>query len=219
MYGDHLHDNPGTHLRGGIAEDAVWQARWKRLVSLTGLSFYTAPKGKVGRQFVQLLSDEWQAVIDRKWNSERPLVFPMVVLATKLNVKAAKDVRSLLEQRMSLWMEGKFDVLVDDAEDEVYRRIGSGTQSKRSDEAIARSFNETVLGGRLRQAVRRLTQRDGGGVMLPSDIDAKSGQSVEQVLRDKHPTMWNQQSLRRPAGRHRRRFPCCQTSMVLAARC
>jgi hypothetical protein len=31
VYGDYVHQNPGTHLDGGIADDALWQERWSRL--------------------------------------------------------------------------------------------------------------------------------------------------------------------------------------------
>ena len=30
---DHIHDNDGTHLDGGIPLDAEWQALWRRLVA------------------------------------------------------------------------------------------------------------------------------------------------------------------------------------------
>ena len=32
--GDHLHQNDGTNLNGGIADDAVWQARFNSLIVL-----------------------------------------------------------------------------------------------------------------------------------------------------------------------------------------
>jgi hypothetical protein len=28
VYGHHIHQNPGMHLNGGIANDARWQERW-----------------------------------------------------------------------------------------------------------------------------------------------------------------------------------------------
>ena len=31
VYGDNLHRNGGTHLDGGVADDAVWQHRWRRI--------------------------------------------------------------------------------------------------------------------------------------------------------------------------------------------
>ena len=33
VYGDHLEHNDGTHLHGGVVDDALWQRCWKRLVS------------------------------------------------------------------------------------------------------------------------------------------------------------------------------------------
>ena len=32
-FGDHVHQNDGTHLMGGIADDAVWQARFNSLIA------------------------------------------------------------------------------------------------------------------------------------------------------------------------------------------
>jgi len=46
-----------------------------------------------------------------------------------------------------------------------------------------------VLSGRLRQAVRRLTNRDGGGVLQPDEECTKAGVPVLQVLRSKHPAL------------------------------
>jgi hypothetical protein len=28
VYGDHIHQNPGMYLIGGIANDGLWQERW-----------------------------------------------------------------------------------------------------------------------------------------------------------------------------------------------
>ena len=189
VYGDLVRANPGTDLDGGVAEDSAWQARWKRLVSLVGLRFYSVPKGQVGRRFLHMLVLEWQGVLKRDWNSEKPLAFPMVVLPTREGVKSAGSIRKLLTQRMDLWEQGKFQELVFDVEDEVLRRVGARSRNYAEDERLAHSYNERVLSGRLRQAVRRLTERDSGGLLLPTDIDEKSGLCVEQVLRDKHPPL------------------------------
>ena len=62
--------------------------------------------------------------------------------------------------------------------------MGSGESSE---EKTARSFNSAVLDGNLRAAVRRLTTREGGGVMAPSDKCTKTGERVLNVLQSKHP--------------------------------
>ena len=77
-----------------------------------------------------------------------------------------------------------------DAEAEGAAREGRAALSgKEEDNAVARSFHETVLLGKLRQAVRRATGREGGGCLLPGDKCTKTGRPVADVLREKHPDM------------------------------
>ena len=54
---------------------------------------------------------------------------------------------------------------------------------------MAWSFHETVLSGKLQQAVHRATDREGGGCLLQEDLCTKTGQPVAEVLREKHPDM------------------------------
>jgi hypothetical protein len=55
VYGDYLHQNDGTHLDGGIQDDAEWQERWRKLVPLPAQR-YQAPGGAVGRRFLRILT-------------------------------------------------------------------------------------------------------------------------------------------------------------------
>ena len=54
---------------------------------------------------------------------------------------------------------------------------------------MARNFHETVISGKLRQALHQATDREGGGCLLPGGKCTKTGQPVADVLRDKHPDM------------------------------
>ena len=56
-YGDHIHQNPGQHLNGGITDDPVWQDYWRRLVVFRSTN-YDVPKGKVGKRVLTLLTGE-----------------------------------------------------------------------------------------------------------------------------------------------------------------
>ncbi|KAI2507264.1 hypothetical protein MHU86_7100 [Fragilaria crotonensis] len=88
---------------------------------------------------------------------------------------------------MDLWDQGHFKALVDDAEGEVLSRQPSSRPPDA--EAQARSYNARVLSGRLRSAVRTLTNRSGGGVRQPDDLCSKAGRPVWQVLQEKHPAL------------------------------
>ena len=51
----------------------------------------------------------------------------------------------------------------------------------------ASTFNAMVLDGKIRAAVRRVTQRGKGGILDPLGTNEKSGKPVLQVLRELHP--------------------------------
>ena len=60
--GDFPHHNNGLHLDGGIADDAAWQRRWRRLAAQSA-SWYTMPSRAVGRCFTAILAAECRGVI------------------------------------------------------------------------------------------------------------------------------------------------------------
>ena len=53
--------------------------------------------------------------------------------------------------------------------------------------AYARSYHVTVFSGKLRQAIHRATNREGGGCLLLDNQCTKTRRLVAEVLRDKHP--------------------------------
>jgi len=52
---------------------------------------------------------------------------------------------------------------------------------------MARKYHNMVLGGKVRAAVRMVTNRDVGGAYRPFDTDSKSGCPMIDVLCEKHP--------------------------------
>ena len=158
VYGDYVHMNDGTHLAGGVVDDAAWQRRWRRAASLPQRP-YGLPKGKVGKRFLTVLVAEFAGVRERRWNSERPMLLGMLVLARQREVSRASDIRKRILQRMDLWRAGAYDLLLDDVELEARRQRPGPAKS---DDTEARAFKAAVEAGRLRRAVRRLTSREGG---------------------------------------------------------
>ena len=91
---------------------------------------------------------------------------------------------------MDIWERGLHAGLVLDAEAEGAAREGTAASGgEEADEAVARIFHNTVLSGKIRQAFRRATDRQGGGCLLPDDQCTKTGRPVAEVLREKHPEM------------------------------
>ena len=87
-----------------------------------------------------------------------------------LGVRRAQEIRASITRRMDLWERGQHAGLVGDSEVEGAAQEGRAAFSgEEEDNAVARGFQETVLSGKLWQAVRRTTDREGGGCLLPVD--------------------------------------------------
>ena len=185
VYGDTIHRNDGRHLDGGIADDNVWQGRYDRVVSHPH-PMYNPPKGGLGQRVVSTMAREFTGVRERKWNSERALIFAACVLRKSPGVVRARDIKRRVERRLNLWVDGQYDALVQDIVGEAMRGVGSGRGTV-DEELIARKYNSMVLDGKLRAAVRFATERDGGGVLLPQDACTKTGRPVMEVLLSQHP--------------------------------
>ena len=129
-------------------------------------------------------------MLNRSWNSERPLVFAHVVLKKTLGVRRDREIRARITRRMDLWERGQHVGLVGDSEVEGAAQEGrSAFSGEEEDDAVARSFHKTVISGKFHQAVRRETDREGGGCLLLGDKCTKTGQPVTDVLQEKHPDM------------------------------
>ncbi|KAL3768952.1 hypothetical protein ACHAWO_004062 [Cyclotella atomus] len=193
VYGDTIHQNDGTHLDGGIVDDGRWQMRWRRVVS-RHLSLWDPPSGKVGKRFVTLLANEWAGVRERRWNSERPIVFCAVILNRKTNTISASSIRKVVESRLDMWEAGCYNELVEEVVIRGKSGIaGSGEHSWNDDgevsDSVAKRYNSMVLDGKIRSAVRFATGRGLGGPLQPTDTCSKAGIPVIEVLRKKHPSI------------------------------
>ena len=126
-------------------------------------------------------------VLGRNWNSERPLVFAHVVLTKNLGVCRVREIMARITRRMDLWERGLHAGLVGDAEAKGAAREGRAARGgEEEDEAVARSYHDTIFFVKLRQAVCQATDREGGGCLLPDEKFTKTGRLVAEVLRENH---------------------------------
>ena len=117
VYGDFPHHNDWSHLDGGVADNALWQRRLRR-IAVKLANWYATPTGALGRRFTAILAAEWQGVLDRSWNSKRTLVFAHVLLTKTMCVRRSNEIQARIAWQMDLWERGLHAGLVGDAEAE-----------------------------------------------------------------------------------------------------
>ena len=147
---------------------------------------YDAPSGKVGRRFVGTLGAEMQGVRDRRWNSERFIVFQTVILQRARHVTASHAIRRQTVKRLDAWGAGKHAMLVGDTLRSCEEYLTAARREETA-EHRAQTYHSLVLRGKLRSAVRWINERETGGVLQPGDRCEKMGDWVLEVLRTKHP--------------------------------
>ena len=95
-----------------------------------------------------------------------------------------------ITRRMDLWERGLHVGLLGHAEAEgAAQEVRSASGGEDEDEAAASSYQDTVFSGKLRQAIRRATDRERGGCLLLDDQCTKTGRPSAEVLWEKHPDM------------------------------
>ena len=187
VYDDHVHQNPGFHLDGGISDDKEWQTYWRRLITYHSHLYIVPHQCREGKDFLDLLADLFDGIRTRRWNAERVIVYILVVLQQAPGVTRARDIKHRLASRMKDWKAGKYDMLVEDTE-----RLMEAAQTKArgnlSSDARHRRFANLMHSGEIRKAVRFLSETEDGSIVLdPADIDAKTQTRVDTVLQSKHP--------------------------------
>ena len=150
--------------------------------------FYDAPKGKAGRLFVTILTEELRGARERRWNSKRPMVFIGTVLAKTPGVKNSKDIRVRLLRKMDHWIDGLVGALVEGTcgTDKAQGGRAGAISERDKKERASMAYNRTVKARHLRSAVRQATNRGKGGVLHVNSTDSKSVRLTLDVLRTKH---------------------------------
>ena len=122
--------------------------------------WYATPSGSVERRFAATLVAEWQVVINRSCNYERPLIFSQVVLTKVLGIRRARGIWKHITRRINLWERGLHAGLVGEAEAEGADMEGRPARGlDEEDKAISRIYHSTVMSGKLSQAFHQATNR------------------------------------------------------------
>ena len=149
VFGYSPHHNNKMHLAGEVPEEALWKSCWMKLDTQSD-SWYSTPPGKAGCQFTAVLAEERRGVLDRKWDSERPLVFSHVVLTSTLRERKAREIRLIINHWLDLWEKGMHTGLVRDALVEGRSKEGHVERCKEEEEyRLARIFHITLISRKL----------------------------------------------------------------------
>jgi hypothetical protein len=160
VYGGTIHDDDGTHLQGGITDNSLWQGYHRRLVTLTP-QLYTCPGKGAGKDFIHQLCEEFDGVTERKWNSEKPLVFCLAMLQKKPGITQSSDIQKCLRHRLAEWKANKQKALVETTERLMLDAM-SNSQGRTTQEERRKKYNQLMLLENPRAAVRYLMDREGG---------------------------------------------------------
>ncbi|KAF6198854.1 hypothetical protein GE061_006877 [Apolygus lucorum] len=184
-------NSPG--LPGGL-----WYERWRIISQLRGRQ-YDLPGGSIGDRFVEALANEILSLAQGEHTSERAMVFAAVLLQRNRMIKHAKDIRILLERRLRLWSECEWDILINEAvtldKKLMNRGYGNGND-------ISKIFHSQMARGKVKEAMRKLTEEVDTSVLDPMKIIDDAGTTVLDDLKSKHPlpTIPDPESLHLPSG-------------------
>ena len=143
---------------------------------------------RVGCIFIDALAEELEGVERRQRNSKRFIVFQAVVLQRTTDVRQVRDIWQRVERRIVDWCAGRYKMLVEDTI-RTSRTMVSKVARGMSEEAISKTSTSLVFKEKIRTTVRFVTLRGAGEVLSPDNINTKSGRTVVNVLRDKHPAL------------------------------
>jgi hypothetical protein len=148
---------------------------------------FFVPQCRIGERFLSCVTAVLRTARLRHCNSEKVVVFISVILQKQPRVSRARDIKRRLANRLEHWEKGSYRNLVNG----IIRTAQGRTRSQipPTEENFARAYNAKVLSGRICQAGRYVTNRDGGGVLGPTDRCTKTGRPVIDILRVKHPPL------------------------------
>ena len=148
--------------------------------------------GACGHRYIGLLCNEVNVLIHDSSPSEQIIIFSSVILQCGCSVRSLRDIKRVLERRMDLWSDNNIHLLIQEAI-RCGRTFKLPLQSM-NEEHTNKVFIHLMLQVKIRPAMRWLTSRVKGHVLLPDntitvDVDGiAQSTSVVDALKLKHPT-------------------------------
>ena len=158
--------------------------RWKR-------NLFKVPFGNLGRNFVSELARLFREYANNSALEsvalKAAMTMPSLLLQRPHNKSKEKENTACLERRLSLWCEDDISTLLKEGQS-IQDRLKHQQPSRQGKDHRAQTFGKLVMQGKVREAIRLLSDSPSSGILLPTDTCQATGQSVRDVLAAKHPT-------------------------------
>ena len=155
MYRDWVHSKDIAHLSGG---GSLQQRLEDKALAVIPAWNYNAPNGRFGQRFVYTLDVELKVVRQRRWNSERLIVFHTVILQRARRMTGSVANRWVINCRLDAWEAGAFRMLAEDKA-RTFTQYLFTSRGEDTAEHRAKIFHGLVLWVKLSSAIRWITDR------------------------------------------------------------
>jgi len=155
---------------------------WKR-------NLFNLPSNHCGRAFTSELTRFFSAFAEassmESISLTAAMLLPILILQKPSGKLSSKVIHAHIQRRLGLWGRGDFDSLMTEGRT-IQTRLSFCSQPNHSQ--LSRSFSNLMFTGRIKAALRLLS--DSSTTVKPLSLDdvLPSGKSVRQVLEDKHPS-------------------------------
>ena len=161
-------------------------AHWRR-------NIFKVPSGRAGKAFVselaRLFRDYAEETMLEGIALKAAMTMPALLLQKPHQHSKSKDHLACLERRMTAWSDGDLASLLHEGRT-IQRQLLKAHGNTKSKRQTAQSFAKLMMEGRVRAALRLLTDHDTGG-SLPLDklVDPNTNphMTVRDILLEKHP--------------------------------
>ena len=123
--------------------------------------------------------------LQRRWNTERFIVFQTAILQHFRNVTKLGNIRRRIYQRLDAWESEKHKILMEDMVRTCAQYLSTG-RGEDSPDHREKVYHSLLIQEKLQSAVIWITKRERGGVFQTWDMCAKTGHYVFEVLSLKH---------------------------------
>ena len=205
---DHYQTNPDTELLPsfapmqsptfhwgdveGVVFDCDIQNCYKEIVHWKR-NLFKVPSGRASKSFIRELARLFQAYADvsalESVALQAAMIMPALLLQKPHSKSKAKEHSTHLDRRLKLWMSGDITGLLVEGCTIQQRLTTRYNRSQRTPSQMAQVFAKLMMEGKVRAALRLISEENGGGTLdLNSQVAPHAHETVREALLKKHPS-------------------------------